>query len=116
MLFRSRANLQGKSAELDAAVHSYNAVVLDAVKEVVDPLTSLRTLAQQQAQQAQALSIAQRTHELARQRRDAGVTPTLQVLLAESNVLQQQRAGLELQARLLDVQVALVRALGAGFN
>ena len=113
---RLRANLQGKSAELDAAVHSYNAAVLDAVKEVVDPLTSLRTLAQQQAQQAQALGIAQRTHELARQRRDAGLTPTLQVLLAESNVLQQQRAELELQARLLDVQVSLVRALGAGFN
>ncbi len=113
---RLRANLQGKTAEWEMAVHSYNATVLEAVKDVVDPLTSLSSLAQLQAQQSQTLATAEKTYALVRQRRDAGLANTLQVLQAETALLQQQRLGIELHARMLDTQVALIRALGGGFG
>ena len=109
-------NLQGKTAEWEMAVHSYNATVLEAVKDVVDPLTSLSSLAQLQAQQSQTLATAEKTYALVRQRRDAGLANTLQVLQAETALLQQQRLGIELHARMLDTQVALIRALGGGFG
>ena len=46
---RLRANLRGKTAELDAAVESYNALVIDAVRDVADQLTSAQAIQKQQA-------------------------------------------------------------------
>src|SRR5690606_25220852 len=48
---RLRANLRGKTADLDAAVESYNAAVLEAVRETADAVTTLQSLARQQSQQ-----------------------------------------------------------------
>jgi len=55
---RLRANLRGKSADLDAAVASYNASLLDAVHDVADQLDSARSIVRQQAEQRQAQAAA----------------------------------------------------------
>jgi NodT family efflux transporter outer membrane factor (OMF) lipoprotein len=44
---RLRANLRGKTADLDAAVESYNAAVIDAVRDVADQLASQGSIARQ---------------------------------------------------------------------
>ena len=51
----------------------------------------------------------------AMQRYRAGLGTYLTVLTAETNVLAQRRLTADLDARALDTQVALVRALGGGY-
>lgn len=112
---RLRANLRGKTADLDAAVESYNATVLDAVREVRDQLASLQSIAKQQAEQRAAQAAAESAYEIAVQRYRAGLGTYLNVLSAETAVLAQRRLAVDLSGRALDTQVQLMRALGGGF-
>jgi NodT family efflux transporter outer membrane factor (OMF) lipoprotein len=112
---RLRAQLRTKTADLDAAVESYNASVLDAVRDVADQVASSQSISKQQAEQRQAQSAAEGAYAIAVQRYKAGLGNYLQVLTAESTVLAQRRQSVELAARALDVQVGLARALGGGY-
>lgn len=113
---RLRANLSGKVADLDAAIESYNAAVIDAVREVADQLASAQSITRQQAEQRAAQALAENAYEIAVQRYEAGLSNYLQVLTAETTVLNQRRQGVDLAARALDTQVALMRALGGGYR
>lgn len=112
---RLRANLNVHAADLNAAVESYNATVLDAVRDVADQLGTLDAIARQQAQQARAQAAAEATYALALQRHRAGIGSLLLVLNAESAVLAQRRSATDLRARALDTQIALIKALGGGY-
>ena len=112
---RLRANLQTRSADLDAAVESYNGAVLDAVHEVADQLASARSITLQQAEQGAAQEAAEGAYDIATQRYRAGLGNYLNVLTAESSVLSQRRLRVDLAARALDVQAQLARALGGGY-
>jgi NodT family efflux transporter outer membrane factor (OMF) lipoprotein len=112
---RLRANLRGKTAELDAAVESYNSAVIDAVHEAADQLASAQSIARQQMQQAAAQTAAESAYEIALQRYKAGLSSYLNVLSAETTVLAQRRQAVDLAGRSLDTQVALIRALGGGY-
>jgi NodT family efflux transporter outer membrane factor (OMF) lipoprotein len=113
---RLRANLRGKTADLDAAVESYNAAVLDAIHDVADQVASGQSIARQQAQQRDAQAAAEGAYQIALQRYRAGLGSYLNVLSAEGAVLNQRRLGVDLAARALDNQVALMRALGGGMR
>ena len=52
---------------------------------------------------------------MARTRYGAGLGTQLTVLNAETTVLQQRKLATDLQARRLDVQMALIKALGGGY-
>ncbi|QJC57008.1 Toluene efflux pump outer membrane protein TtgF [Polaromonas vacuolata] len=113
---RLRANLRGKTADLDIAVESYNAAVIDAVRDVSDQLSSLTAIERQQQQQSLAQSAAQDAYDIAVQRYKAGLGNFINVLTAETSVLTQRRLAVDLSARVLDTQVALIRALGGGYS
>jgi NodT family efflux transporter outer membrane factor (OMF) lipoprotein len=113
---RLRAQLHGRAADLDGAVAAYNAALLDAVQSAADAQTSLQALQQQRQEQAAAHSHAQLAFEHAQQRYRAGLGSYLLVLSAETQVLTQQRAAVDLQARQLDAQAQLARALGGGWQ
>jgi NodT family efflux transporter outer membrane factor (OMF) lipoprotein len=113
---RLRANLRGKTADLDGSIESYNALVLDAVRDVTDQLTSTQAIARQQTEQAQAQTSAEAAYTIALQRYQAGLANYLNVLSAETAVLAQRRQAVDLAARALDTQVQLIRALGGGFQ
>ena len=113
---RLRANLRGKAAEADAAVAAYNGAVLDAAHAVADAAALLQSLARQQAEQAQALAAAESAYDLSLQRYRAGLGTQLLVLAAESGVLAQRSQAAEVLARTLDTQVALMQALGGGWQ
>jgi NodT family efflux transporter outer membrane factor (OMF) lipoprotein len=110
------ANLRGKTADLDAAIESYNAAVLDAIRDTADQLTSAQSIARQQSEQRQAQAAAEAAYDLATQRYKAGLGTYLNVLAAETAVLNQRRLGVDLAARALDNQVALFHALGGGYR
>lgn len=113
---RLRGNLRGKTADLDAAVESYNAAVLEAVRDTADQVAALQSIARQQAEQRQALAAAESAYEIATQRYRAGLGTYLNVLAAETAVLAQRRLGVDLAARALDARVGLYRALGGGYT
>jgi NodT family efflux transporter outer membrane factor (OMF) lipoprotein len=113
---RLRANLSGKTADLDLAIESYNAAVIDAVRDVADQLASTQAIARQQTEQRAAQASAENTYAVAVQRYEAGLSNYLQVLAAETSVLNQRRLGVDLNARALDTQVSLMRALGGGYR
>jgi NodT family efflux transporter outer membrane factor (OMF) lipoprotein len=113
---RLRANLRGKTADLDVAIESYNAAVIDAVRDVADQLASRQAISRQQTEQGAALALAENAYAIAVQRYDAGLVNFLSVLNAESTVLTLRRQSVDLAARALDTQVALMRALGGGYR
>ena len=113
---RLRANLRARNADVDAAVASYNATLLDAVREVADLLVSSRSLQVQAQEQAQAQTAAETAYDLAVQRYRAGLGNYLTVLSAQTSVLAQRRAAVDLKARAWDLDVNLIRALGGGFD
>lgn len=113
---RLRANLRGRAADLDAAIESYNAAVIDAVREVADQLASQQAIGRQQLEQRAAQTFAENAYAIAVQRYEAGLGNFLQVLAAETTVLSQRRQGVDLAARALDSQVGLLHALGGGYR
>ncbi|HWI78660.1 MAG TPA: efflux transporter outer membrane subunit [Ramlibacter sp.] len=113
---RLRGNLRGKTADLDAAVESYNSAVLEGIHDVADQIASSQSIARQQAQQREAQAAAEGAYQIAVQRYRAGLGTFLNVLSAEGTVLNQRRLGVDLAARSLDTQVALMRALGGGMR
>lgn len=113
---RLRAKLRGQTADLDAAVESYNAAVLDALRDAADQVASTQAIARQQAEQRAAQQSAEGAYDIAVQRYQAGLGNYLQVLSAETSVLAQRRLAVDLAGRALETQVALIRALGGGYS
>ena len=113
---RLRAQLSGRQAELDTAIAQYNGVVLDAVKGAGDAMTSVQSIARQQALQAEATTKAEAAYDFAVQRYRAGLGNYLVVLNTETQVLAQRRSRVDLQSRALDTRVVLLNALGGGWS
>ncbi len=112
---RLRSGLRGRTSDLDAAVESYNATLVDVIHDVADQISSVRSVERQQRQQAAAQEAAEAAYDLATQRYRAGLGGYLTVLNAETNVIAQRRLTTDLRARAMDSQMLLVRALGGGY-
>jgi NodT family efflux transporter outer membrane factor (OMF) lipoprotein len=112
---KRRAHLAAEDAQYDAAVEQYNQLVTDGLREVVDALTSMESLARQRGEERDALANAQEAYDLSVLRYREGLGNYLQVLSAESQLLAQRSLEAQLQARSLDLSVDLVQALGGGF-
>jgi NodT family efflux transporter outer membrane factor (OMF) lipoprotein len=113
---RLRANLSGTNADYDAAVETYNQAVADALREVVDQLTSMRSIAEQRKQQALAEASAKEAYDLALLRFREGLGNYLEVITADAQLLSQQSLDVDLRARELGASINLVRALGGGLD
>ncbi len=88
---------------------SYNATVIDAVRDVADQVTSALYVARQQAPAGEAQAAAEAAYDLGLQRYGAGLGNYLDVLTAEVSVLAQRRDGVDFAARALENQVGLAR-------
>lgn len=113
---RLRANLAGRDADYDIAVERYNQTLADAMRDVVDQVASARSVDAQRREQRQALATAQEAYDLALLRYREGLGNYLQVLSAESPLLDQRSLDADLRARELSVSIGLVRSLGGGFE
>jgi NodT family efflux transporter outer membrane factor (OMF) lipoprotein len=106
----------GATAELDEAVANYNAAVLESVKQTADALTELKSLEDQAGDQKMALSNAQASFDLARERYRSGLSPHQTILDAESLLLQARLEGAALSADTINARVTLIMAIGGGFK
>ena len=100
----------------EAQAAGYKATVLSAFNDVEDQLSGLRILEQESVVEKNAVSSARHSLDLANQRYKGGVTSYLEVLTAEAALLQNERTDLDLQTRQFIASVALVRALGGGWD
>jgi NodT family efflux transporter outer membrane factor (OMF) lipoprotein len=113
---RLRGSLAARDADYDVAVEQYNQTLADALREVVDQLTSLRSVELQRGEVDSAVAAAEEAYSLAVTRYKAGIGSLLQVLTAEMQVLEQRTLRAELQSRELVLSINLIRALGGGFD
>ncbi len=100
----------------EAQAAAYKAAVLAAFNDVEDQLSSLRILEQESAVEQRAVASAQHSFDLSNQRYQGGVTSYLEILTAETALLQNQRAAVDLQTRQFVSSVGLIRALGGGWD
>lgn len=111
-----RANYRGRIAEFDGAVDTYNQALTEALRDVADQVTSLRSATEQTAYQHRASQAADNTLKLSTQRQRVGTGNRLQVLAAEAALVQQQRIEVDAQLRVSEAQLGLIKALGGGFD
>ncbi|MDB5455379.1 MAG: efflux system, outer rane lipoprotein NodT family [Caulobacter sp.] len=113
---RLRANLRAAEADRDGAVASYDAAVVQALRDVADVAASERALGVRLAESRAALTASEDGYRIARLRYQGGLSTYQNVLLAEQAVLTNRRTVADLDSRALALDVALVRALGGGFS
>ncbi len=111
-----RGQYRGARAQYDEAVARYDATLVGAVREVADAVASLRALDTRLAEQRAALAAAEEAARIARLRFEGGLANQLTALQADDQLLANRRAVAELEARRLNLDIALVRALGGGFQ
>ncbi|MGE3867005.1 MAG: efflux transporter outer membrane subunit, partial [Hyphomonadaceae bacterium] len=113
---RLRAGLRRASAERDAAVASYEDTLVQALRDVADVTASQNALGARLKESRDALAANEEAYRIARLRYDGGLSNYQNVLIAEQGVLTQRRVVADLEARAFTLDVALVRALGGGFQ
>jgi NodT family efflux transporter outer membrane factor (OMF) lipoprotein len=113
---KRRATRDQARAFYDASVAGYRETVLTAFQEVEDNLAALRILDEEARQQADAVAAAERSLDLARTRYQAGVTSYLEVTVAQSAALADQRVAVDLLTRRMTASVSLAKALGGGWR
>jgi multidrug efflux system outer membrane protein len=113
---RNRAQLANARASFDETVANYRQTVLDAFQEVEDQLAAQHLLATQLEAQSAALAAARHTVEIANNRYKAGVVTYLEVAIAQTAELNNERSFVQLEGQRLTAQVALVKAVGGGWE
>jgi NodT family efflux transporter outer membrane factor (OMF) lipoprotein len=111
-----RAQYAGATADLDAAVADYNQSVVGAVKQVSDGITNLHAIEGEASQQRAARNAAEQSFDLATRRYRSGLNPLQTALDAESVLIQTKRDDAALAADTASARVALLMALGGGFD
>lgn len=113
---RLQGELRGARANFDEAVALYNETLIHAFQNVADVATRYRALTEQQRQAERGLRAASQANQLAMGRYRGGLSNYLDVLISEDIMLASLRVVTELRARNFMLDVALVRALGGGYQ
>ena len=112
---RLRANLQLKNADFDIAIARYNSVLLQAIHDVADQITSVQSVRHAFKDQQDAVNASKSAYELARIRHEVGLTNYLTVLYAGDILLRERSRMVNLQARALELNISLIKSLGGGY-
>ncbi|MPZ42490.1 MAG: efflux transporter outer membrane subunit [Betaproteobacteria bacterium] len=113
---RRQAGIDRAGAEFDAAVSRYREQILLAFKDVEDQLAALRLLSEQADVQRVAVDSASRATSLSDVRYRNGYVSQLDLLDAQRSELRNRRQALQVRSAQYQTAVALVRALGGGWN
>jgi NodT family efflux transporter outer membrane factor (OMF) lipoprotein len=113
---RRRAVVAQNQAAFDATIAVYRQTVLTAFQQVEDNLATLRILAEESQTAAQSVSSAERALTVSTAQYKAGTTNYLTVITAQATALTAERTAVDLLTRRFVASVALVQALGGGWD
>jgi len=111
-----RATVQQYQAAYDQTVANYRQTVLAAFQDVEDNLAALRILGVTVAQQNEAIDAAGRNLQEAEVRYRAGLDPYLNVIAAQTALLNDQQAVVGFRGQQMVAAVNLIKALGGGWD
>ncbi|NIJ39514.1 multidrug efflux system outer membrane protein [Sphingopyxis panaciterrae] len=111
---RRASEVKMSRAEYDELAAGYRDIVLGAFRQTEDAIAANRLLAVQAADQHTAAEAAARTSALALIRYRNGASDYLEVVTAQTEALDAQRASLGLETQIMRSRVALVKAIGGG--
>ena len=111
-----RAVQQQAQASYDQTVALYRQTVLAAFQQVEDNLAALSILEREVQQQDAAIRSSQENLSLAMDRYKAGIDIYLNILTAQTTLLNNQRTALNLRMEQMVDSVKLIEALGGGWN
>lgn len=110
-----RGNYTQARGGYDQLVAQYDETVIAALQQVADALASRASVERQLVESDHAYAAAKSAAEVAMLRYRGGLSTYIDALTAQSTMLDAQRATIDNRARLVSLDVALVRALGGGF-
>ncbi len=113
---RNRANLAATRAAYDESVANYRQSVLVAFQQVEDGLSGLGLLNQAAKTQQTAVEDSRRALDIANSRYVGGVTTYLDVITAQTTLLNNERLATQLLGQQMVTSVSLVKALGGGWD
>jgi NodT family efflux transporter outer membrane factor (OMF) lipoprotein len=110
------ASVSAARASYDQAVATYRQTVLTAFQQVEDELSTLRILQQQAIIEDAAVTDSRRAVEIAINEYRAGTQAYTTVVTAENTALSNEQTALTVQQNRLIASVALIQALGGGWD
>lgn len=111
-----RATVEQFRATYEQTTANYRQTVLTAFQQVEDSLATLRILSKQIGEQESAVKSAQRGLTLANDRYRLGIDPYLNVITAQTTLLSNEQAALNLHIQQIVASVQLIEALGGGWD
>jgi NodT family efflux transporter outer membrane factor (OMF) lipoprotein len=115
--FGGRASVKEQArAHYDESVAQYRQTVLAAFGQVEDNLAALRVLEQEAAAQDDAVAAARRALAVVSDRYKNGAITYLDVVVAQTTALTNERNAVSIARRRMAASVALVKALGGGWD
>jgi NodT family efflux transporter outer membrane factor (OMF) lipoprotein len=111
-----QANLAAQRASFDQTVANYRQTVLGAFQQVEDELAALRILAQETQSAASATKAAREAERIINNQYLAGTQAYTAVIVAEQTALADAETELTVRQSELVASVALIQALGGGWN
>lgn len=110
------ARTEQATAAYDATVAAYRETVLTAFQEVEDNLAALRILEEEMRVQEQAVQAARQVATITMNQYQAGTVAYLNVLVAQTIALANERTALGILGRRITASVLLVKAVGGGWT
>ena len=114
-LGRLEGALRQTRGEYDEAVASYDRALANALRDVADAAAGQASLGAQLADAQSSYLASQEAFRVATLRYQGGLSPYLNVLTAQSSLVDSRRAVADLRGQAFAQDVALVRALGGGY-
>ena len=113
---RLKAQLSAARNERNEMIADYNQSVINAVRDVAQECLSLQGIQKQAAEQSATVKATSAVWHSAQARLKQGLTDNGNVLNAEIALNKQQDIALQLQNQQVQTDVALIKALGGGYQ
>jgi len=113
---KRRAQLDSARAAYDVTVANYRQTSLTAFQQVEDELAALRVLEQEATTTDAAVADAQDELSISTDQYKAGTATYLQVITAQTFLLQNEKSAVDILTRRMTASVLLIEALGGGWD
>lgn len=110
------SSLRSAEADYNFAVANYNQAVINAFNEVGQIAISYRALNDEIASADAVYKDTKAAYELIKKRKDGGLATNLDVINSKSALLNARTQKTNLEDRAMPLEIALIKALGGGYN